>query len=325
MALFGLRFDLRNPPIAATSSTERFRAAVEMSVWADQLGAAFVGLSEHHGSDDGYLPSPVVLAAAIASRTTRIRIGLGALVAPLYDPLRLAEDLAVLDLLSNGRLSVTLANGYVASEFEMFGVGLSERARRTTEAVHTLRRAWTGEPFDYRGRAARVTPAPHQVGGPPILLGGSTAAAGRRAARIADGFSSSSQEGWSAYREEMLTLGKGDPGPGPAAGGTNVVHLSSDPEPAWETAGPYFLHESNGYGAWQAASGVDTGYRTATDVDELRGRGQYRILTPDQMVAEVKDRDLSAAIVLHPMVGGLPPAPAWESLHLFETEVLPRL
>jgi alkanesulfonate monooxygenase SsuD/methylene tetrahydromethanopterin reductase-like flavin-dependent oxidoreductase (luciferase family) len=325
MAFFGIRFDLRNPPMAATTSSERFQAAIDMAVWADELGAGFVGLSEHHGCDDGYLPSPLVMAAAIASRTTRIQIGITAVVAPFYDPLRLAEDIAVVDLLSAGRLSVTLANGYVESEFDMFGVALSERAKRTTETVKTLRQAWTGEPFDYRGRTVRVTPAPHQAGGPPISLGGTSAAAARRAARIADGFSPSNPEAWEAYREEMLALGKPDPGPGRGGGGTNVTHLAVDPESAWDAAGPYFLHESNAYGAWQAATGLETGYRTVADVDTLRRRGQYRILTPDELLAELKDQGPNAVAMFHPMVGGMPPALAWESLHLFEHEVLPRL
>src|SRR6202035_301081 len=100
--------------------------------------------------------------------------------------LRLAEDLAVLDGLSEGRVDVVLGGGYVQGEFDMFGVPLAERPARVEEAVAVLRASWTGEPFEYRGRTVRVTPTPHRAGGPPILLGGASPAAARRAARIGD-------------------------------------------------------------------------------------------------------------------------------------------
>src|ERR1700722_4823227 len=123
---------MRNPPIAHTTMAERIGAALDMTAWADRLGFVNVTISEHHGSPDGYLPSAVTMAAAMAARTETIHIMISALVAPLYDPLRLAEELAVAELISNGRIDVVLVNGYVASEFAMFDRELSERAKRTT-------------------------------------------------------------------------------------------------------------------------------------------------------------------------------------------------
>ena len=185
MSFFGLRFDFRNPDFAETSMTDRYRAALDMCEWADGLGFVVIVVSEHHGSPDGYLPSPLPMAAAIAARTENARIQIAAMIAPFHDPIRLAEDAAVVDRISGGRLDLIIANGYVPSEFEMFGVGLSERVARTTEAIETLRQAWTGEPFEHRGRRAQVTPAPHQEGGPKLTLGGSSEAAAptRRAHR----------------------------------------------------------------------------------------------------------------------------------------------
>ena len=101
MALFGLRYDLRSAPGSVVAKPALYRAALEQCAWADRLGFAMVTLSEHHGSPDGYLPSPLVMAAAIAARTERLRIMISTLVATLYDPVRLAEDFAVLDNLSN--------------------------------------------------------------------------------------------------------------------------------------------------------------------------------------------------------------------------------
>ncbi len=318
--LFGLRFDLRNPEFAGVSVQERYQAAVDMCAWADARGALFVGLSEHHGSDDGYLPSALPMAAAIAARTTTLRIGINALIAPFHDPIRLAEDIAVVDLLSGGRLDVTIAGGYLADEFAMFGVSLSDRPARVRETVATLRAAWTGKPFEYRGRTVQVLPTPAQPGGPKIVLGGSSEAAARRAARIADGFIPSTSSCWEFYRDECLKLGQPDPGPGFTIDGAVVV-LAEDPEATWPVVGPYFLHEVNAYGAWQATADVDAIYHPVADLDELRATGQYRILTPDDYAAEQAGADMAFAL-LHPMVGGIPPALAWEHLHLFEESFL---
>ena len=313
--LFGLRFDLRNPAIAGVDMADRYAAALDMCEWADERGALFIGLSEHHGSDDGYLPAALPMAAAIAARTTNARIGIFALVAPFFDPIHLAEDIAVVDLISGGRLDVALAGGYVPSEFAMFGVELRERPARVTEAVETLRAAWTGEPFEYRGRTVQVRPTPAQPGGPAIVLGGSSEGAARRAARIADGYLPSEPGSWEHYRDECRTLGKDDPGEGMADPGDTVV-LAEDPESAWDELGPYFLHESNAYGTWQASAGVDVTYTPMADVDELRASGQYRILTPDEYQAEVGDDGLA---IVHPMVGGIPPELAWRHLHLLDS------
>lgn len=321
--MLALRFDLRNPPFAGVTASERLRAAVEMSAWADSCGGVAVSVSEHHGSDDGYLPSPIVFAAAVAARTRGIRIGIAALVAPLYDPLRLAEDLAVLDNLSEGRIDLVLANGYVRGEFDMFGVPMAERGRRTEETIQTLRAAWTGEPFTYRGRTVRVTPAPHRRGGPPIVLGGSTAAAARRAARIADGYTPSEGGSWHAYREEMVALGRPDPGDR-LQGDVVTTFLAEDPDRAWPELAPYFLHETNAYAAWLDAAGMTGPYRRTT-AEELRAGGRYRVLTPDEYAAELRAMAPMALALFHPMAGGVPPSLAWGCLELFERKVVPQL
>ncbi|HET6950844.1 MAG TPA: LLM class flavin-dependent oxidoreductase [Acidimicrobiales bacterium] len=318
--LFILRFDLRNPAFAGVDMTDRYRAVLEMTEWADQRGALAVSFSEHHGSDDGYLPSPLVMAAAVAARTTNIAIAINALIAPFHDPLRLAEDIAVVDRLSGGRLNLTLAGGYVQEEFDMLGVPLSERPARLRETVATLRAAWTGEPFEFRGRTVQVTPTPAQPGGPKLVLGGSSEVAARRAARIGDGFVPSETHCWEFYRDECLKLGKPDPGPAMEFT-ADVVVLAEDPDAAWPVLGPYFMHESNAYGAWQVAAGHNA-YRPFAELDELRADGQYRILTPDEYRAEMASAGDLAFGKLHPMVGGIPPELAWEHLHLFEETFL---
>ena len=320
--MFALRFDLRNPEMAATSTADRFAAALDMATWADGLGCVNITLSEHHGSPDGYLPSPVPLLAAMAARTQNVGFMVAALIAPFYDPIRLAEDLVVLDNLSRGRIDLLVAGGYVHEEFEMFGVEMKHRPRLVTELVTTLKAAFTGEPFEFRGRTVRITPAPHRPGGPSVSLGGSSEAAARRAARIADGFIPSDAAVWEFYRDEVQQQGRPDPGPSPIGVVRNVA-LAEDVEQGWKEMGPFFLHENNAYGTWQAQDDLATPYKTVADVDELRTRGTYAVLTPDELEAELREAPFPFAM-FHPMCGGMPIDLAWSSLRLFEHEVLPR-
>ena len=319
--MFGLRFDFRNPAIAGTTPADRYAAALDMAEWADGLGCVTIAVSEHHGSADGYVPSPLPIIAAMAARTTNVRFSVAALIAPFYDPLRLAEDLVVLDHLTRGRIDLIVAAGYVREEFEMYGVPMKERVARVHEVVTTLRAAFTGEPFEYRGRTVHVTPAPYRPGGPAITLGGSSEAAARRAARIADGFLPSIPEVWEPYRDEMLLLGKPDPGPCPM-GQMRTVALATDADRGWSEVAPYFLHETNAYGEWQAQDDVGSPYRVVDGVDALRAAGAYAVVTPDQYVDELRAAPFPFAM-FHPMCGGIPPDLAWSSLRLFEHEVMP--
>ncbi len=318
---FGLRFDFRNPDLGGTTMADRYAAALDMAQWADELGCLSIAVSEHHGSSDGYLPSPIPMLAAMAARTTTVRFTVAALIAPFYDPLRLAEDVIVLDNLSRGRADLIVAGGYVHEEFTMFDVPMAERAKRVTETVHTLRAAFSGEPFEHRGRTVHITPAPYSEGGPTILLGGSSEPAARRAARLGDGFIPSDPDVWQFYRDEVQQLGRPDPGPCPIAA-NRVVALAEDPEKGWDQMAPYFLHEMNAYGVWQAQDNLANPYRTVSDTEALRATGHYAVLTPEQLIDEQKALPFSFAL-LHPLCGGMPIDLAWSSLHLFEHEVLP--
>src|SRR5437899_8581833 len=122
MTMIGLRYDLRAPSFCSVTHAELYAACLEQCAWADHLGLDFVVLSEHHGVDDGYLPAPLTLAAAIAGRTQHIRINIAALLIPLHDPIRLAEQLAVLDLASGSRGGFVGGLGYAHGELE--GVGI---------------------------------------------------------------------------------------------------------------------------------------------------------------------------------------------------------
>jgi alkanesulfonate monooxygenase SsuD/methylene tetrahydromethanopterin reductase-like flavin-dependent oxidoreductase (luciferase family) len=318
--LFAMRFDMRNPALAGTSMAERYDTALEIAEWADRLGCVSIAISEHHGSDDGYLPSPIPMIAAMGARTKTVRFSIAALIAPFYEPIRLAEDLLVLDNLTKGRVDLVIGGGYVSDEFAMYGVPTKERVRRIVEVVATLRGAFSGQPFDYRGRTVHLTPPPFAEG-INITMGGSSEAAARRAARIGDGFVPSVPEVWDFYRDEVQKLGRPDPGPS-IIGANRVVALATDAERGWTEMAPFFRHESNAYGLWQAQEQVASPFRMVSDDEELRASGQYAVLTPEALIRELEDSPFPFTL-LHPLCGGMPPELAWTSLRLFEKEVLP--
>jgi alkanesulfonate monooxygenase SsuD/methylene tetrahydromethanopterin reductase-like flavin-dependent oxidoreductase (luciferase family) len=307
-------------------------AAIEQVAWADKLGdGAFeaVLLPEHHGAEDGYDPSPFVLAGAMASRTERIRFVLGAVLLPLHDPLRVAEDAATLDVISGGRVTLVAGLGYVPSEFEMFGVSLADRGRLTDEALHVLGRAFTGEPFTYRGRTARVTPKPVQD--PlPVYVGGAVPASARRAARFGHGFFPTvpTPELIALYVDECARAGR-EPGRVVTMVPPLFVHVAEDPDAAWAKIAPHALYEMAEYGRWAAesaaASGqMDSPYQEMPDADAVRAMGTHAVVTPDQAIDLIRAAEQENRLVnFKPMMGGLHPDLAWESLELFAAKVLP--
>jgi len=176
---FGLWYDFRNPAPWRQPWDRLYQETLDQVAWADALGFDSVWLSEHHFTDDGYLPALLPMLAALAMRTSRLRLGTAVLLAPLHHPLRLAEDAAVVDVLSGGRLELGLAPGYRATEFALLGVPRAERGRRTDETIEVVQAAWRGRPFSDRGRCfqfddAVVTPPPLQRPHPPIWVGGAS-------------------------------------------------------------------------------------------------------------------------------------------------------
>jgi alkanesulfonate monooxygenase SsuD/methylene tetrahydromethanopterin reductase-like flavin-dependent oxidoreductase (luciferase family) len=321
MAFIGIRFDLRVPSFATTTHADQYAACLDQCAWADELGLDLVVLSEHHGVDDGYLPSPVTMAAAIAGRTRRIRISIAAVLVPLHDPVRLAEQLAVLDLASGSRVNLIAGVGYRHEEFEMAGVDRKQRGKLLEEYVGVMRRAWSGEPFEWRGRTMRVMPRPKAP--PMILVGGSTEIAARRAARLHAPFSPAIGDARLAeiYQEECAKVGF-EGGFVALPGGPGFVHVSEDPERAWERIGPHALYDAQTYASWQTPDQRSQVHVAAKTLDDVRRSGVYRVVTPDECVALANE---FGRVILHPLMGGMPPDLGWESLRLFEREVLPCL
>jgi probable F420-dependent oxidoreductase len=189
---FGLYSSIANPPRG-----EDLDRCIDETIAEAQLAEAcgfdscFFG--EHHQDTDGFLPSPLIVATAVAARTTRLRVGTSVILLPLHHPVRVAEDVITLDLVSRGRVTLGVGIGYQPADFGAFSVPMEDRVTRFEESVEILRLCWAGEPFSYRGRHftlenVRIRPRPLQRPGPPLWIGASVPAAARRAGRVADGF-----------------------------------------------------------------------------------------------------------------------------------------
>jgi alkanesulfonate monooxygenase SsuD/methylene tetrahydromethanopterin reductase-like flavin-dependent oxidoreductase (luciferase family) len=322
--MFMMRFDMRAPDGGAPP-VDLYRAALDMAEWGETNGCVAIAVSEHHASPDGYLPAPLVLASAIAGRTRRVGVQVAALLLPLHDPIDLAEQMAVLDLTSGGRVSYILAIGYRSEEYAAFGRDFAARGKRMDACLTALRQAWTGEPFEFEGRTVRVLPRPATPGGPPCLIGGGSAPAARRAARFGMGMLLQGGDPGLAdvYRAECARLGT-TPGAFilPPPDTVTSAFVAEDVDAAWERLGPYLLHDARMYAEWMSES-TSVSRSAATTVAELRAaNGPYRIFTPEEAAAYIKQRGV---LLLQPLSGGIPPALAWEHLELVAKRVLPAL
>ncbi|MFB7333536.1 LLM class flavin-dependent oxidoreductase [Streptomyces adustus] len=316
-----VRLNLVAPDATPAALHERYAAALELARYADDHGITTVQTEEHHGVADNWLPSPFTFAGALLGATRRLAVTVSAVIGPLYDPLRLAEDIAVLDLLSGGRLVTVAGIGYRPEEYAMFGVDWHRRGRLQDELLETVLKAWTGEEFTHRGRTVRVTPRPFTAPHPLLLVGGSSRAAARRAARLGLPFFPSAHlpELEAYYKDRLAEYGTEGWTMMPAAE-TPLLHIAEDPDRTWAVHGSHFLHEARTYAAWQSGDIRSAVRSSATTVEELRAEGVYRVLTPQECVAQGLDN-----LVLHPLAGGMPVEEGRRSLRLFCEEVLPRL
>jgi probable F420-dependent oxidoreductase len=328
MTRLGVWYDFRNPARWRLPWPQLYRETLDQAAYAEQLGFASVWLSEHHFSDEGYLPSLAVMLGALAERTSRVRLGTAVLLAPLHHPLRLAEDLAVVDQLSRGRLDVGLAPGYKPDEFAVLGVPKSERGARTDEIIEILRLAWQGKPFSYAGRHYRfddvvVAPPPVQQPGPPIWVGGSSLAAARRAARYGTCFMPDSGAGpdvYQAYRTEAS---------GPPRVATNRVLFAADSrDQAWEICADHLLFQFNAYRRWFSAAGDDDTHGAELTDPAVLSPEHYFVGTPDDILAAINESQQRFGyeeLVFWARPPGMPIEHSTASLELIARHVLPAL
>jgi alkanesulfonate monooxygenase SsuD/methylene tetrahydromethanopterin reductase-like flavin-dependent oxidoreductase (luciferase family) len=321
--MYLLRFDMRAPAFGA-STADLYAAALDMAAFSESRGALIAVVCEHHTMADGYLPSPLVLATAMAARTSTLSIMTAVLVLPLYDPIRLAEDMVVLDIISGGRVSHVLAVGYRPEEYEHHGVDFHRRGRIAEEHLSLLLRAKTGEPFDHDGRRIHVTPAPITPGGPRVAWGGGSAAAAKRAGRFgldffAQGGDPSLED---VYADEARAHGH-QPGMCmiPPLDLATTIFVADDIDKAWDELGPHLMHDVLSYAAINEGNTHTASLSPAKTADELRAENRtHRVISVDEAVELI---GTGQPLPLQPLIGGLPPDIAWRYLRVVTDQVMP--
>jgi len=323
--MFSMRFDLRVPGKTPAQIRDQYCTAVEMAQWADDKGCTTLGISEHHTAADGYIPSPLVLASAMAAVTKNARIFIGAALLPMYDSVRLAEDMIVLDHISGGRVSYVFGIGYRPEEYRLYGLDFEKRgaiADAKLEALLKILRAASDAKVE-----PRVTPVPFTPGGPSIAWGGASKAAARRAGRNGLGFFA--QIDTPGLREAYVEAAKQaafEPGmcvlPSKSVPGTVFIH--DDLDLAWKEVGPYLLADATMYASWNKDTGHDTvNLSKSTTVDELRAeRAAHWIVSVDEAIASARRW---GRLPLNPLCGGCPPDIAWTYLKRAVERVVPAL
>jgi probable F420-dependent oxidoreductase len=189
---FGIYSSIANPPRGENLDRSIDEVIAEAQL-AEACGFDSCFFGEHHQDKDGFLPSPLIVATAVAARTQTLRVGTSVILLPLYHPVRVAEDAITLDLVSKGRLVLGVGIGYQPADFRAYGIPMEHRVPLFEESVEILRRCFAGEPFSFHGKHytledVQIRPRPYQKSGPPIWIGGSVAPAVRRAGKLADAF-----------------------------------------------------------------------------------------------------------------------------------------
>ena len=318
----GLYFDLRNPAPWARPWPEVYGRALDLVVEAERLGAASVWFSEHHLFADGYLPQPLTFAAAAAARTSRVRIGTAVLIAALRPAALVAEEAAVIDQISGGRLELGIGAGYSVPEYELYGADITKRYGLTDAAVAEIRRLLD---------EGIVTP-PAAQNPFPIWLGYQGPQGAKRAGRLGVGLLSLDRALLDPYREGLVEGGH-DPATARTGGMLDII-VADDPEEAFERILPHYAHQLNSYRA-AAVAGSGRDAPKEITVEKLRGgaaqKGQIpglRVLTPTDAVnaiREATDGSPVEHVYLWASVAGMPDEIVERHVELTCTQVAPNL
>lgn len=337
----GFLFPFRNPDFARRPWADVYREDIALAVHSETLGFDHVWLTEHHFVDDGYSPALMPIATAIAAQTTRVRIGTFVLLLPLHGTVRIAEDVATADVISNGRIDFGVGLGYRVGEFNGMGVSPRERASRFSEQLPLVRRLLDGETVSFEGKhhhfsGAKILPPPVQQ--PlPLWVGARGEKALDRAARMGCHLAGVSAEHRLKYRAALARHGR-------APDDYHVsqmvlVYVAPTKAQAWEEASRPVHHMLSLYRDWAAEAGDDNNddqsTRSIPTPAEMQrdqsgtffGEPAF-IGTPDFVYAGLRDmlkRSPCTHLVLMGVLPGAPPAGTRRSVELFASEVMPRL
>jgi alkanesulfonate monooxygenase SsuD/methylene tetrahydromethanopterin reductase-like flavin-dependent oxidoreductase (luciferase family) len=277
----GVYFDLRNPAEWPTGTHRLYGFALEMCEEAEHLGCHSLWLSEHHRFDDGYLPQPLTMAAAVAARTRRPRIGTAIVIAPLHHPAELAEQAAIVDIVSDGRLELGLGAGYRRPEFALYDADHASRYAETDDRARRVRRLWEDQ---------IVTPSPVQAH-VPIWMGYQGPKGARRAGRLGEGLLSIDPALLEPYRAGLAERGH-DPAQARMAGGLQGW-VSEDPEADWPVVARHLSHQVDSYRR-HLVEGTEQPTPRPIDPDRLRQReiggplSYFLYGTPEDVAARLR-------------------------------------
>lgn len=320
MLLTVLRFNFASPQGNPRTQGDLIRAALELATWGESRGITTVSVDEHHASGHGWSCNPIMAASMFLARTSNLIASVDCALGPLWNPVRLAEDIALVDNMSRGRLHTTVGLGYRTVEYGALGVDFDRRGAQMDDLIERMLSIWSGGDD---GICTGTWTRPH----PPLYVGGGVRATARRAARFGLPLSLTDHlPDIAAYYRQLCS----DAGIAafvimPGATNRGMIFLHDDPDRAWAELGQHIVWEAVTYGAWSADQRSLMHLPGVQTLDEVRASGRYRFLTPDQLIAEVREAENYGPIVLHPLVGGMPVDEAWKSVQLLTDSVLPAL
>jgi probable F420-dependent oxidoreductase len=331
---FGLMISFRNSSRNELSYSELYRKHLDLAAEAEQMGFDTIWLTEHHFVEDGYSPSLLPLAAAIASRTRKIRIGTFVLLMPLHNPLHVAEDAATVDVLSNGRLDLGLGQGYIPREFTGYNIPREERSRRLREGVEIVRRAFTEDRVTFEGKCYTVRdvtlyPKPVQKPHPPIWIGARSRPATERAARNGYHLAGTGAHQAEIYRQALRAAGRNPDE-------FNISQLrfgfiAAKKEKAWDECEHALHYLMTRYGQWIAEANDipgDENFTKVPPVGQLRkaetATFELMVGTPDDAIAQLEAMEhYCTHFAFGLALPGIDPRKVRASMKLFAEKVIP--
>ena len=328
MVLPVLRFNFASPNGEPSNQRETILAAIELASWGDTRGVAAVSIDEHHLTGHGWSSNPVMAAALFLQQTSNLIVSIDCALGPLWDPLRLAEDIRFVDTTSAGRLLTTIGLGYRRVEYQGFGVDFHRRGELMDHLLETMLAAWTTEPLVDGEPHSRIGAGTWSQPHPPLFVGGGVRASARRAVKFKLGLSLPAYlPELAQYYLDLCQQASVEPAlvmPPPINRG--MIFLHEEPEQAWADFGKHILWEAVTYGGWADGAPLSSMHLPGVQtLDEVRASGLYRFMTPDELVREANASPDYGPMVFHPLVGGMPIDEAWKSVQLFTHEVIPKL
>ena len=327
----GVVYDFRNPPESGMRTQDLYAAIMEQVVWLDSLGLDLVWFTEHHFVDDGYLPSWIPVASAMAARTQHVRFSCDVCLLPFNHPIRLAEDLAVLDNLSGGRVEIGAGMGYAPHEFRGFGFPVSRRLSLTDEGLEVLTRAFTGETFSFHGKRyhfddVKITPGYVQPGGPPLWVAAMAETGAQRAARFDTNLLPQGPRGATLDTWRQILR---DTGRDPATYRTGIIKsclVTDDRARDWPAVREGERRRMEVYGQFRAAAGGHGGVRGVTEENRIPqtwvvGDVDHCV---DELAAFIREYGFTD-IVTWAVPPGMRPDQMAPHLERFARDVAPRL